>query len=320
MIDTKRKDLCTPSATGLFPDEILMLHYADSYTNSQNYFQNFWSFRYGVDNPQELLNSLSGSGYIELGNVADALQDESVKSLKEILTAKGLKATGKKADLIARIINTCDTNELSAQFPERRYKLTPKGEAELSTNEYVVFIHRKQYDDIGLNIYSLNQLLAQQNTTDYKSAIIQFLLNKEKPSYYTAAILLIEDNKHAEALPYLCTDLYVFLSGVFQPECTHGISLALANAISHYDNSIFRIPSGRLSPLREVINKLDINNSQLHEYLVNLFAQISIQQHLFFTDNECANIIIMELDERYGDLKLLYTEAAMRYIARLKNE
>lgn len=198
--------------------------------------------------------------------------------------------------------------------------LTEKGKQELGNNEYVTYSHWKHYDDVGLNIYTVNQLMSQQETTDYKSVIIQFLLQKDKPSYFAVGNILIEDEKYNEALKYLIADLYIFLSGVpdkFDPNLEQYLYDTFLEANFPYEKSLCHIPVGRLKPLGKVFEKLNMTYKQLEQHILNVVSQIK-QHQLFFTDNECADIIISELKGDVENLKKIYARAERKYRAKFE--
>ena len=97
---------CTPSKMGLYPHEIMMLYYAHTYKTSGNTFQAFWKFKYSVLNPQSVLDSLIHRGFIKAGNVKDCLEKLKVSEIKDLLTKVNQKTTGKKAELVERVLDS----------------------------------------------------------------------------------------------------------------------------------------------------------------------------------------------------------------------
>ena len=67
-----------PSATGLYPHEILALDYAKYFTVSQSEFQAFWLYRYSVDDVQRVLQSLLERGYLTTGGIENTLNKQTV--------------------------------------------------------------------------------------------------------------------------------------------------------------------------------------------------------------------------------------------------
>ena len=101
-----------PSQAGLYPHEILMLEYASSYKTCENNFQNFWKWEYLVLDPQAVLDSLFERGFICHEDVRSALKHLLVSDLKSMLSKVGEKTTGKKEDLINRILNAYCPDDL----------------------------------------------------------------------------------------------------------------------------------------------------------------------------------------------------------------
>lgn len=61
----KRIKSLNPGPSGLYPHEILMLHYAQGYKTSIQEFQGFWRYKYGVRDPKGVLTSLMQRGYLK---------------------------------------------------------------------------------------------------------------------------------------------------------------------------------------------------------------------------------------------------------------
>ena len=68
-------------------------------------------------------------GFLCFSSLEYDLSCVKVADLKELLSAHDLKVSGKKADLIARIIENVSTNDIRALAPDSYYLLTPKGKA-----------------------------------------------------------------------------------------------------------------------------------------------------------------------------------------------
>ena len=316
----KTIELCTPSKNGLFPQEILMLSYADTFFNCDNTFQNFWEYRYGVDDPQKLLDGLKQKGFIEIADLKNTLKNQTLVILKDELKSSGLKVSGNKDILIERLLTEGNIYELEQKFNHRKYMLTEKGKQELDNNEYVRYIHRKQFDELGLNIYTLNQLMVQKHTDNYKQIIINFLIEKSREEYnkghfstygnfyYKIADLYIEYSKYEDALTSLAISAYSSLSGVpnnYSPEFEKIAHESFLEAIS-----VTRVYG--IVYWRKVIAYLQIGSEQLFNILVEIFSGIRIL-HLYFTDIECARIIIAEIENDQETLDKIYNCAEQRY-------
>ena len=68
-------------------------------------------------------------GFLSLSSIEYDLSVVTVPNLKGILSSHNLKVTGKKADLISRIIDNVSENDIRALVPDSYYLLTLKGKA-----------------------------------------------------------------------------------------------------------------------------------------------------------------------------------------------
>ena len=149
-----------PSKQGLYPHEILMLSYAASYyTDAINDYQAFWFYGYDVTNPTGLLLSLSEKEFIEKGDAKSAIMNSTIAELKELLRKFNLKQTGKKEYLAERLLDNVSVSELDEFFPDKKYKLTAKGQAELAENMYVKYVHSNKNKYMDFNVWDVNKKL-----------------------------------------------------------------------------------------------------------------------------------------------------------------
>lgn len=299
----------------LTPAELLMLHYADIFTDNNNRFQGFWNYRYNISDPQQLLSTLQRKGYIAEGDTAYQLQHLSTAEIKRHLSDNGLKTSGKKVDLIARLIANTDTNAVYNSLPHY-YTLTDSGAVAEKTSEYncVLYLHHNQsLDDYGLNINSVYRLL---QGGDYKKAIANYLLAQTKPPYFVIAGIFAEIEDYLNAFVNHITDLRVFLEGqqhqFHDPVTAPVLAANIAKFIYPYENSLLRIPIGRLRPLHDDIEKLNYSRDQVQQRINEIIKQLAASQ-FFFTDSECALIIYSELYEDSDTLTAIYKTAEQRF-------
>ena len=171
----KRIKAAFPSRNnGLYPHEILVLDYANTFYTQGNNYQRFWWTRYGVKNIDAILHSLLYRGFIAVGPITATLEKKTVADLKAVLESHKLNSKGKKAILIQRIIHEVPADELDKLFPDRLYMRTEKGEAELEAEEYVSYIHRHTIEN--LDIWSLNKLVySSPSNLPYRDVIWRYL-------------------------------------------------------------------------------------------------------------------------------------------------
>lgn len=88
-----------PTCDSLYPHEILVLSYATKFMASENEFQKFWWYQYGIKDVQVILSKLELNNFIEIGSIADTVMNQKLNQLKQILKTHGLKVNGKKEDI-----------------------------------------------------------------------------------------------------------------------------------------------------------------------------------------------------------------------------
>ncbi len=130
------------SREGIWYHEFRLIRYAPSYyVNAENHFQHFWLYEYCIHNVQEALDSLVKRGYIATESLETALSNNYfVSSIKPVLKAHNLKVGGKKAELIARLLENIARDELEEAFPLRKYCITEKGKKAISEAAFVQFL------------------------------------------------------------------------------------------------------------------------------------------------------------------------------------
>ena len=150
----KRIKSAIASKHGLYPHEVLVLDYAGSYYTEGNSFQGFWWYRYGVRNVDNCLRSLLDRGFLQVGDLQSAIEKETAAVLKDELKNHGLKVSGKKDELVQRLLIEIPHEELNSRFTKRTYQLTELGKQALEEESYVPYIHRHILED--MDIWSLN--------------------------------------------------------------------------------------------------------------------------------------------------------------------
>src|SRR5690606_24651696 len=66
------------------------------------------------------------------------------------LKKKSLKTTGKKEELIKRIMENFSSDELKTLFPERTYEPTEIGLQILNENDHIWFFHSQSHVDVSI--------------------------------------------------------------------------------------------------------------------------------------------------------------------------
>ncbi len=305
------------NSSGLYPHEILAIEYANKYSFGENKFESFWWYEYGVKDMTSLLESLRERGFLSLGSLSDSLQLYKVDDLKSVLKAKGLKVSGKKQELINRLIESVSEDELSEYFPRRSYTITEKGKDAIKDDKYVLYAHRHHYE--GINIYSLNILLDGQ-TENYRDCIWEHLkklgLEYEKQRQYglyrnvkyQMAEFFLEDSDYKDALPLLIEVVYWDTSGLGNGELNIEISESFWFP---YETSIAVTAPAVIRNIVDCKTMLNLNNEEFRALVEGVIGSLYAPFHIF-SINEIADIIKFEIDQDTFQLSRVYDNAKKR--------
>ena len=110
-----------PTCDGLHPHEVLVLSYAPRYCDNGNEYPRFWWYKYGIKDVTGILRDLEQRGFISVGDISDAVRMEKLPAIKEELKKRELKVTGKKDDLVARLVENVSEEELARVFTRRPF-------------------------------------------------------------------------------------------------------------------------------------------------------------------------------------------------------
>lgn len=323
-----------PTMRGLYPHEILMLEYAHTYSTdlSHQHFQGFWYYEYSVEHPGDVVKSLEKRGFIQPGNLRSAIQNQTVPVIKNELRAIGQKVSGKKADLIDRLLSNTSPEELEKKFPVRFYELTESGTQELTENQYVPYLHRHKY----MSIWEMNDRLNHKNPhhLGFRDLIWQFFneeslkhLHEGDMGLYRNTRLdmyefLFEEKKYEQAFNLLCEVIAYDLSGMDNGEFSDIDEKFRLQLMLKYDfpysQSNAKLPPAIKQWMANLQGRLELSDDALHERLLQQFESISLYRRIF-TNAECVDIVMAELIDDADILDTIYHKAEARLHTRLKS-
>lgn len=324
-----------PSRQGLYPHEILMLEYAPHFKTSDNSFQNFWYWQYSVTDPQSVLNSLFERGFINVGNLRSAIEHLKLPEIKDNLRQINQKVSGKKAELVERLLEFGDHSSLSQKYPERYYVLTASGEQELKENQYVAYLHRQRY----MSVWEMNRRIAQTHYS-YRD-ILWGYFNEQSGIHFSdydfglyrctrldMYQFLMEENKTKTAFALLCEVVLYDLNGLdngekilfewetSQPKHYLDIWESKLKRFFPYKKEAWNIAPGVSAWLSEMQTLFGLDDTDYRMKLLDEFSQIPLP-HRFFTNEECADIVIADFHDDMVALTAIYQEAENRERKRL---
>ncbi len=131
-------------------------------------------------NVEPALRRFLSCGYLSLGDMRQRIALKTVNELKAILSEHELKTSGNKPELIQRILDNFDNDQLDALFPVNIYKITEEGQKAM--NPYSI-LEDNDAHSLGLSYYRLIQ--AKKNyPADDNNTILTRLLSEDVQSCY----------------------------------------------------------------------------------------------------------------------------------------
>lgn len=282
-----------PSKNGLYPHELLVLYNAEKYNIEQKVFPDFY---YNIPDTEllNILKSLIAKDFLKNGSIETTLKNNTLKQLKNVLKENNLKVSGKKSELISRLIENIPEMTLKNYFPDKFYSLTQKGKDELNDNSYIEYVLKKSY--CHLNIWEAN-IAVHKNPTLNIADISWKKLNEEcgihfknrnfnsyRNTLYAMAEELYDEKKFKRALEFLFQICYWDLNGVYD---SYDISEA-----------VFELAPAVIGYIEDCTEKLDLTINELKEIYNNALKNINTPYNKL-TKDESFSIIINELSLKY---------------------
>ncbi|MEA4816308.1 MAG: SAP domain-containing protein [Lachnospiraceae bacterium] len=320
----KRIQNAIASKHGLYPHEVLVLDYASSYYTEGNSFQGFWWYRYGVRDVDKCLHSLLDRGFLQVGNLQSAIGKETVAVLKEELKKYGLKMSGKKDELVQRLMAEVSHDELNSRFAKRTYQLTELGKQALEEEDYVPYIHRHALED--LDIWSLNRIIHEPPYMPYRDKIWGYL-NKRSMEHFAAGNFglyrncryhmydfLMEEKKINDALGMISEVVFYDLSSLGNNYDPQYLDIFAEHFFPYKDSTVTMAP-GITSAVIHCQEELNLSDEDLKTIMLDRMNHLSAPLHLFKPE-ECVDIVLMESREDIDGLTKIYAKAKRRFKQR----
>lgn len=194
---------------GLELNEYMMLRINPKITPNTD-FPHYWMYEWHTNNPKEVVANLVERGFYISASVKEKMSFLKLPELKDIARSANLKVSGKKADLIDRILNTLSLEQLKPYLNLNVYILSEKGIIAASDEHLANFLLLNKIE----LLYYCSKL-----SNDFPAVIKykNFLLSRISPAaelpvsnysdFGSAACktykLLIDLDRKKEALPYV---------------------------------------------------------------------------------------------------------------------
>lgn len=313
----KRIRSLNPGPSGLYPHEILMLHYAQGYKTSIQEFQGFWRYKYGVRDPKGVLTSLMQRGYLKTGGAPEAMRNAKMDALRDCCRQAGLSPSGKKDTLIERLVESADASLLEATFSDKYFALTELGGKALDAEGYIPYIHLKPID--GLDIWNVGGIVNAGQSPFWRDAMWGYM-NKESIGFASAGNYglyanmrlrmseFVEDEGRIKdalrlAVEVECIDLNGAVNG--------GAWAYMADKIAPYKDSLVKSAPGIIKRIFKLAKQADYNDERLDALILEIASRRSTPVQIF-TPEECVRIVHAEKEGNTALLGRLYSKAQKR--------
>ncbi len=319
----KRIKQMKPIVEGLYAHEILALSYAETYHLSGDEYQGFWWWQYGVKDVAGMLRSLQSRGFITEGGTDSAVRACKATELKEFLKAQGLKVSGKRDELVSRVLTEADPTAVQSAFPNRTYVLTDKGRRALEANTAIVDAHK----DPMIRIWDVpeSDLNRPPKTNDERwgemnAAYINHAASGDfglaRNVHLDMAELLASEGRYVDAIDMLCSVMAYDLSGVGN-NYNHQLFLEVgASHLFPYEKSLATIPPGIISMVKKWQKKANMGEEQLQSLLLQGFERHKQSTPIvLFTPEESLQVFNLECAGDKAGLSSIYQMAENRFYA-----
>jgi len=312
----------------LSPVDILMLDYVEyGAINDKSSFAGFWYYRY-ESNPQNILNKLINLKLIYKAlDIERNLKNTTLPELKLLLKENGLRVSGKKNDLIQRILDNIQFDVLKDTYPEQYYALSPEAKKILSRNEHIPYAHKHINWGLGITeIHNLKKSYPNLKESDLMWMYFEkeSLLSARKGDWglfrnhkHHQAELLIEEDKYRDSLSFIFQVCFLDLSGL-QNGFKKEYLFIYEKGFFPYRQSIATLTKHHIELIAKIKDTINISDVELKSLYVDSVGDLNLPFHLFTLD-ETFQILKYELENNLDHLENIYKDAEKRYYSKQKS-
>lgn len=302
-------------ASGLFPIELLvLLHAPEYYVNEKNY-PSFWSYKYNLGNVSVVLEKLVQKGFLKKEtNLELNLSDLKISDLKLVLKNRSLPVSGKKEEIIRRVLQNVSLDDLDKSLTKQRYLRTEKGETSLKNAPYVAYFDKHSF---GVSLSEISSFVHKKPLANFKDGFLEFLENDvkkhERKGDYglcrNAKWSLMEfyktENRLAEAYSVLLEIIFIdindFLGNGFEKD-----SLQINIEYFFMRDSAMTIPHAAFELMDFFQSSLNISDEQLRQDMANLWFSFKIPYHVLSV-GDCIEIYFSQKKDKLSKIKEIYS-------------
>lgn len=219
-------------------------------------FPQYWDHEWHVTNPKQVAMSLVDRGFYVPASAKESLGLLKLVEIKIIAKNAGLKVSGKKEDVINRIIESLTPEQIKPHLQEGIYVISDIGKVSISDDHFSYFLwlnkielykYAGKFDQTLTNVKLYNDFLWAQLLPKTKTPIngdyADFCIGNQNAYYYLVSI-----GKQDQALPYLVRSFWTDINGCSSYDGRY---------LSHDENSTFVLLFFTKSWLFETLNLFD---------------------------------------------------------------
>ena len=210
----------TQTEDGLYLHEYIMLKKNPTINKENNYFPKYWLYEWHVREPKAVVDSLTERGFYTTPGIKDNFTFLTIPELKKIAKQFNLKVSGRKIELIERIISSVPEDQLTTFKTSSILVLSEKGKEAISDDHFASFLLLNQ---IELDEYAHQMNSENLNVKKYKTFLWNAIYRKtfldrcsESRCIYSdfdrnnmrAFKFLVAEGKADKALPFLCNSFW----------------------------------------------------------------------------------------------------------------
>lgn len=317
----KRIKRLKPVTGDLYAHEVLALSYAERYHLSGDDYPGFWWWRYGIKDVHGMLDSLLCRSFLCPGDEASAMRACTVEELRDFLKSQKLKVSGKKDELIERIVAEANPSAVQVAFANRTYALTEKGRKVLEANSAIIEAHKdseRQIWDVPEKDLNKPSKTKDERWSEMNASYLEHIASGNfgfaANIKMKMAKLLASEGRYADAISSLCEVMAIDLSGVgngFNKEIFLSVGAAF---LFPYTQSIATIPPGLIRMVEEWQKSAGMDENELQGLLLLNFERYATSTPItLFTPRESLTIFNLERTKNRVGLEKLYKKAGARF-------
>lgn len=208
--------------TDIRPSEIIFLDFIDG-KDENVHISESWKFNYGIDANKTITKLINLQYLVYKNDLVRNISKSTIPELKLVLKNNNLKVTGKKQELVERLLGNIDTDYLDRIFNKKIFIVTSLGKR-LIENNYLYIINKKRnymFTDTEISVAYTHSSLINDNDriwNIFNNRNITFINEKNWSSYrvnlFNMGEFLFKENKYEQALGYYIAVFIIDLSGM----------------------------------------------------------------------------------------------------------